>query len=91
VLPRPNCLCGLKRANADGKLDLVVPAFGANTVSVLLGNGDGTFQPAVSYPVDSGPNRVVAADLNGDSTLDLIVANYLADTVDVLLGNGGFR
>jgi len=81
--------------NGDGNPDLVV-ANGLNpgTVGVLLGNGDGTFRPAITY--DSGGSRpfsVAVADVNGDGKLDLIVANseLLAGgdgDVGVLLGNG---
>ena len=46
------------------------------TVSVLLGNGDGTFQPQVTYAVGSEPDAIVAGDFNGDGHLDLAVANY---------------
>jgi hypothetical protein len=55
------------------------------TVSVLLGQGDGTFQSAVNYPAGSYPWSVVVADFNGDGKPDLAVA---APTVRVLLGNG---
>jgi hypothetical protein len=85
--------------NGDGKPDLLVADCGpGNTcgggingvVGVLLGNGDGTFKPAVTY--DAGGFQtysVVAADLNGDGKLDLVVANsYFSNTVGVLLGNG---
>src|SRR5260370_20006342 len=59
------------------------------TVSILLGNGDGTFQPHVDYPVGIGPYSVAVGDLNGDGKLDLVVANYPSVfTVSVLLGNG---
>jgi hypothetical protein len=61
-------------------------------VGVLLGNGDGTFQPVVTY--DSGvsaggwTNSVAIADLKGDGKLDLAVANFPDSTTGTLLGNG---
>ena len=55
---------------------------------MLLGNGDGTFQPQVTYAVGSVPDAIVAGDFNGDGHLDLAVANGGANTVSVLLGNG---
>ena len=89
--------------NGDGKLDVVVSEqcssnnnCNAGSVAVLLGNGDGTFQPAVSY--NSGglyAFGVAVADLNGDGHPDLVVSNYCISnsnctngTVDVLLGIG---
>ena len=58
-------------------------------MSVLLGNGDGTFQPQVTYAVGSIPIAIVAGDFTGDGHLDLAVANSrAATTVSVLLGNG---
>src|SRR6516162_3698232 len=72
-------------------LDLVVANNGSsNDVSVLLGNGDGTFQAAVSYPAGSGPFYVAVADL-GNGTQDLIVADSNSGTagvISVLIGNG---
>ena len=59
-----------------------------NTVSVQLGNGDGSFQPVVRYGVGTQPYSVAASDLNLDGNLDLVVANELDDSVSVLLGNG---
>ena len=61
--------------NGDGRLDLAVGNYGDGTVSVLLGNGDGTFQPQVSYAVGSDPIGLVAGDFNGDGRLDLAVAD----------------
>jgi predicted dienelactone hydrolase len=73
--------------NGDGKLDLAVADNGLNKVSVLLGNGDGTFQAAVDYATGSGPYSVAVGDFNGDGKLDLAVANQ-SNSVSVLLGNG---
>jgi hypothetical protein len=76
----------------NGHLDLAVANPGANTVSVLLGNGDGTFQPQVTYAVGTQPTYIVAGDFNGDGKLDLAVACQGSDTdpsgVSILLGNG---
>ena len=96
--------------NGDGKLDLVVANLCASSseclanggvVSVLLGNGDGTFQAAVAYRSGGYEAESVAvADVNGDGKPDLLVANYCQmssnctpqnkgfGVVGVLLGNG---
>jgi len=60
----------------------------SNTVSVLLGNGDGSFQTSVGFGTGAGPNSVAISDLNGDGSLDLAVTNSTDNTVSVLLGNG---
>jgi len=77
--------------NGDGKLDLVVANSGGslgNDVSVLLGNGDGTFQPRVNYAVGSPPYSVAIQDVNADDRPDLATANFSSNTVSLLLGNG---
>jgi hypothetical protein len=79
--------------NGDGILDLVVAnsSNNSNTVSILLGNGDGTFQPHTDYATGIEPQSVAVADFNGDGKLDLVTANYGAyggNTASVLLGNG---
>ncbi|HMD83957.1 MAG TPA: VCBS repeat-containing protein [Terriglobia bacterium] len=75
--------------NGDGKLDLAVMNGGSNNVSVLLGNGDGTFQAAVNYDVGPNPNRgIVVGDFNGDGKPDLAVSDSGSNEVSVLLGNG---
>ncbi len=72
----------------DGQLDLAIGTIASDTISILLGNGDGTFQPAVTYTVGDGPTSIVAGDFNGDGRLDLAVKNSEDYTVSVLLGNG---
>jgi hypothetical protein len=74
--------------NGDGKPDLAVANWGSNTVSVLLGNGDGTFGAATDFGTGDFPYSVAVGDLNGDGKPDLAVANYYSSTVSVLLGNG---
>ena len=60
----------------DGHLDLAVANGGSDTVSVLLGNGDGTFQPQVTYAVGGrAADSIVAGDFRGDGRLDLAVAD----------------
>ena len=74
--------------NGDGKADLAVANDGSDTVSVLLGNGNGTFQAAVNYGAGTDPRSVAVGDFNGDGKADLAVANFFSDNVSVLLGNG---
>ena len=57
-------------------------------MSVLLGNGDGTFPAQQTFPVVDGPGSVAVADLNNDGIPDLVTANFNSDDVSVLLGNG---
>jgi hypothetical protein len=64
--------------NGDGHPDLAVGAgpYSSPTVSILLGKGDGTFQPArLSIQTGQFPDSVAVGDFNGDSILDLAVAN----------------
>jgi hypothetical protein len=72
--------------NGDGKLDLVTAGDQSDKISILIGNGDGTFQPHVDYPTSSTAWKVVTGDFNRDGHLDVAVAG--ADGDYVLLGNG---
>jgi len=71
--------------DADGRLDFAVANSGSNTVSVFLGNGDGSFRPRVDFGSASNPCCVSAADMNGDGAADLVVANVNSSSVAVLL------
>src|SRR5262249_53561678 len=72
----------------DGKRDLAGANASSNNVSVLLGNGSGTFGTATNFAAGTLPRSVAIADLNGDGKLDLAVANQTSANVSVLLGNG---
>lgn len=85
--------------NKDGNVDIAVtngnctphkdgPICSPSTVSILLGNGDGTFQPHFDYGVGTLPSSLLAADLDGDGKLDLAVSNVSDSTVSILLGKG---
>jgi hypothetical protein len=84
--------------DGDGHLDLAVANSGCSgwwcepsrpgSVSVLLGNGDGTFQARVDYGAGDWTNSLATGDLNGDGYLDLAVANGESHTFSIYLGNG---
>jgi hypothetical protein len=73
--------------NGDGFADLVVTNENANTVTVLLGNGNGTFQAGATYTVSNTVLGVAVGDFNGDGKPDLAVTND-DGVVSVLLGDG---
>jgi VCBS repeat protein len=77
--------------NGDGRLDLAVSLFNANTlngsVAILLGQGNGSFDSPRSFPVGIAPTFVVVADFNNDGKLDVAVLNHISN-VSILLGDG---
>ena len=80
--------------NGDGKPDIAVVNSGSNNVSILLNNGDGTFQAAKNFDAGNSMTNIFASDFNGDGKLDLAVflpgnsANSANGEVRILLGNG---
>lgn len=74
--------------NGDKKSDIAVANSTSNAVSILAGNGDGTFLTHVDYAVGSPPSPIVTGDFNLDGVLDLVVSNSLGANVSILLGKG---
>jgi hypothetical protein len=73
--------------NREGKFDPAVLDQTRNSVSVLLGKGDGTFQARQAYAVGQLPVAVTAGDSNVDEKPDLAVAERSDNSVSILLGN----
>lgn len=74
--------------NGNGKRDLIIANSGSNTLTILLGNGDGSFTAAASPATGGYPDYLAIGDFNGDGKPDIAVTNYFDGTVTILLGNG---
>lgn len=74
--------------NRDGYPDLAVVNHASNSVTILLGNGNGTFNNIGTLPTGNGPVALVTADFNGDGIPDLAVVNQTDNSVSIFLGNG---
>jgi hypothetical protein len=82
--------------NGDGIPDIVVTNYASGDVSVLLGNGDGTFQPQRRFNAVPDPFDLAVGDLTGNGISDIVTVsanttaglNLLQQTVGVLLGRG---
>jgi len=77
--------------NGDGKLDLATANYNngqTGSVSILLGNGDGTFGTYTDYTAGTGPDGLAIGRFNGDKFVDLAVADLIGNTMSILPGNG---
>jgi FG-GAP-like repeat len=72
--------------NGDGKTDFAVASLTCGCVSILLGNGNGTLQSAVSAGTSGSAISVAVGDFNGDGISDLVTTNYVTNDISVLLG-----
>lgn len=74
--------------DGDGETDICVANYDGDRISVLLGNGDGTFGPQTTIDVGSTPVGVAAFDADGDGDVDIVCANENSDDYSVALNNG---
>ncbi len=74
--------------NGDGHLDIAVAnaSTSVNTVAILLGNGNGGFQPVASYTVPGNPHTLALCDFNEDGVGDLVTDNFGFSSISVLFG-----
>ncbi len=77
----------LSDLNGDGALD-IVGSSASNSVSVLMGNGQGGFGAVSNYTAGTNVQSVKLGDLNGDGVLDIVTANQGSNNISVLIGNG---
>ncbi len=93
-VPRPEAVAGsalafaLARLDGDAHPDLAVANGSEGTVSVLRGNGDGTFLARTTFPAGGAASHAAVADVDADGALDLVVGNGPQNTVSVLRGRG---
>lgn len=83
--PSPNESCDM---NGDGLMDIVTGDKFGDTVSVLLGRGDGTFEPSVQYSMGDLPRGLAVFDMDGDGDSDVISANANSSNLSIRLNNG---
>jgi len=74
--------------NADGHIDVAVANEQEGTISILIGEGDGTLREANNFWANTAPVSLISADFNGDGRTDLAVGNGSAQTFTVLSGSG---
>lgn len=72
----------------DGHSDICVANIGAHTVSILLGNGDGTYGPAQNIGVGLNPRGIAVLDVDGDGDVDVVNTSFGSNTMALLLNNG---
>ena len=73
--------------DGDGNYDVAVANNTGNSVSILLGNANGTFKVAASYPTAAGPDVLTIGDFDNDFLYDVVTSNGGANSVSWLRGN----
>ena len=66
-------------------MDLLVASSSSNVANVLLGDGQGKFDPPRTFVTGGQPRTVVSIDLNGDGRPDIVTPNYAEDSISALL------
>ena len=76
--------------NADGRIDFVTPNYSGESITILLGRGDGTFnrQDMSNAPGTTSPSFVITGDVNNDGKIDILTTNEFSSNVSIFLGNG---
>jgi Bacterial type II and III secretion system protein/FG-GAP-like repeat len=74
--------------DSSTNVDIIVANQKTNSLSVLLGNGDGTFQAPTAVVTGNAPSSIAVADFNGDGISDLAIVNQGDNTIGIYLGNG---
>ncbi len=74
--------------NGDGNADITVANINDNTISVLLGNGDGSFASQQTIPVGSTPRGITVLDVDGDGDVDIVNTNQSSGNMSLHFNNG---
>lgn len=74
--------------NRDGKTDICVANINSNNISILLGNGDGTYAPHQLVAVGNAPRGIAVLDVDGDGDIDIVNTNSSSNNMSILLNNG---
>jgi len=74
--------------NRDGHADICVANIDTNSVSILMGNGDGTFGPQQEVGVGAAPRGIAVLDFDGDGDIDIVNTNMTSDNMTLLRNNG---
>lgn len=74
--------------NHDGFADVCVANINTNTISVVLGRGDGTFSPQTQYTVGGAPRGIAVLDVNGDGHIDIVNTNSSSSNLSILVNRG---
>jgi hypothetical protein len=82
---KPTFLESKKPLSCERYLDIVLTNAGSNTVSLLLGNANGTFQSHVDFITGTAPGGLAIGDFNGDGDPDVAVVNTGSDTVSIMI------
>jgi hypothetical protein len=74
--------------NNDGKTDICEASYATNKVTVVLGNGNGTFQPQTMTNVGMEPAGICVLDVDGDADMDIVNTNHQSNNLSLLINNG---